>query len=63
MNNKIPKQLNFCGAERHIDVHKLDYIRMMPSKVAEMMLKENEFYRIKEKQCSILLTPHPVKYT
>ena len=63
MRKDIPRQLNYCGPERHTDVHKLDYIRMMPTSVGEMMLKENQYSRIKEKRESILLTPHPEKYT
>ena len=63
MRKDIPRQLNYCGPERHTDVHKLDYIRMMPTSVGEMMLKENQYSRIKENRESILLTPHPEKYT
>ena len=63
MKKDIPSQLNYCGAERHTDLHKQDFIKLMLPAVQEMMLKENEYSKRKEKRQSILLTPHPEKYT
>lgn len=63
MKKDIPSQLNYAGAERHTDVHKLDFIKLMPTAIQSIMLKENEFSKIKERKESILLTPHPEKYT
>ena len=63
MKKDIPDKLNYCGAERFTDIHKLDYIKLMPPAIQDIMMKENQYRKIKEKTHSILLTPHPVKYT
>ena len=63
MKKDIPRQLNYAGAERHTDIFKLGYIKLMPTAIQEIMLKENEYSRIRERTNCILLTPHPEKYT
>lgn len=59
----IPDQLNYGGAIRFTDIHKTGLIKLMPAPIQDIMLKENEYSRVKEKTHSILLTPHPEKYT